>query len=456
MKFSKKLISLFLAFSVAFISIFSVNVDKVHADTIQFAFENDQFGNHQNEITYTLTQLHLNHTIDLNDYYAFVSAYQNGSLFLLEKDTTTYSASPVPDFYNASRYFSIVYTSTGTATFRNTYSANVPLEDLASVDFNDISYNAGYKCDITLYQNQGGIGKVYDAVDSTAYKSYEFWQAAGIINYSLDLMPTIPPYLPAKPTFYTGMSLGINVTDFVNWLIDTGKASQIPAYIGSSKLASFISFYNDYGGSNTSFFDKIGGWFDYMNISNQTTDNINILKTTTDKLYQEYLAAYTKSSWDNSANIASGRKNISTNTTDSNTTLITDDTNDSLIEKILRDILRGVISIQNAVAEQTAAIVNAIKGINFTQTVVNNGGSGGGGDANVEGLDENLSDAIDGSFDQMPEIDKTMPDLLSAPAVLGSSVNIYISIFESLGIDKILLFAVLICFLIVKLRGNTR
>lgn len=263
----------------------------------------------------------------------------------------------------------------------------------------------------------------------------------------------IPPYVPSQTgSYYSGISLAINQDDFYNFLINTEKYKELPSYIGSEKLRRFIEFYNDFGGSNTTFFHKIGEWFKHMNIVSQPSDNINILKTTMDDLYEEYLTQFTISGYSNSANQAHHRRNVETNTTDTNTSLITDDANDSLIESLLRDILRGVISIQTSIADQTETIVRAIKNLTFNQTIVNNGGTGQGLDANTPPMDDAFADTME----QPPTIDKTVPDLLSAPAVIGNTVNVYINIFRDLGIDNILIFAVLLCFIIVKIRGNTK
>ena len=71
---------------------------------------------------------------------------------------------------------------------------------------------------------------------------------------------------------------------------------------------------------------NIPDWFLQMNILNQTSENVNILKSSMDKLYQEYLNSFWVEVGKNSAeSMPHHRRNIQTQTTDNDTTLITDD-----------------------------------------------------------------------------------------------------------------------------------
>ena len=197
----------------------------------------------------------------------------------------------------------------------------------------------------------------------------------------------VPSFEPDEISAFTGLNLDFNETDFYNWLIDNDKVvisvdsggasvgGKIPAYIGLQKLKSFISFYKQYGGSNTSFFKFIKGWFSYMNIANQTGDNINVLKNTMDNLYKEYLNSYIVNAYPNTLNHAHQRKNIQTNTDDNDTSLITDDPNDSTDTSILRDILRGIISLSTSITSHFEALFDKLNELDFTVNVSNNGGA---------------------------------------------------------------------------------
>ena len=184
----------------------------------------------------------------------------------------------------------------------------------------------------------------------------------------------IPPYEPSNVLY--GLDLGINEADFYQWIIDNNKLSEIPSYIGMSKLASFIHFYNQFGSNNSNFLNNIKDWFSYMNIANQTNDNIIILKSTFDKLYQEFINSYWYAIYPDFSNLPHHRRNIQTQTTDTDTTLITDDSNDTLDISILRDILRGVISVNNSVCDGVISLVNALENLDFVVNLSNGGGMG--------------------------------------------------------------------------------
>ena len=197
----------------------------------------------------------------------------------------------------------------------------------------------------------------------------------------------VAPFKPSGVTSFTGLDLDFNESDFYQWLVDNNKidisgsnsgvsvSGKIPSYIGMIKLASFIHFYHQFGGSNTSFFKYIYNWFSYMNIVSQTKDNVNILKNTIDSLYQEYINSYIHEIVPNMSGHAHNRKNIITQTDDNNLSLVTDDTNDTVDTSILRDILRGIIQISNNVANSTDAIIRKLDQLNFTVNVANNGGT---------------------------------------------------------------------------------
>lgn len=180
----------------------------------------------------------------------------------------------------------------------------------------------------------------------------------------------------------------LDIDGFEEWLINNDKVSvdvstggasvggKIPAYIGVQKLKSYLKFYKDFGSSNANFAKKIWSWFSYMNIVGQTQDNINVLKSTTDMLYQEYInyRSGTHAYWPSATKIQE-RQSIDTVTDDNNITLITDDSTDTLDISILRDILRGVISISNNIIETGSRIIEKLEQLEFVVNVSNGGGS---------------------------------------------------------------------------------
>ena len=238
-------------------------------------------------------------------------------------------------------------------------------------------------------------------------------------------------FIASNDHYITGIDLSINEEGFYQWLVDNDKVAvdvssggvsvggKIPAYIGMAKLKSFIHFYSQYGGSNSSFSKFIWQWFSYMNIFNQTVDNVNILKQTTDMLYQEYLNSYMITAYNNSANQVHHRRNIETNTTDDDVTLITDDSNDTVDISILRDILRAVIQFQTTFADYMERLFAKIDDLEFVTTVVNDGGSTV---PNVDLSDLYIYD-VDAFNDDLADFEADIEDVQSVPMGYISAIN---------------------------------
>lgn len=207
-------------------------------------------------------------------------------------------------------------------------------------------------------------------------------------NYHCFYSSVTPPYVPDFTGPLVGFPVGLefSVADFMQWLVDNDKIAvsvdsggasvggKIPAYIGMSKLQSFLEFYKQFGGSNTSFVSRIWSWFSYMNIANQTNDNIVILKNTVDSLYREYINSYKHEFYSNSANQAHHRRNVNTQTTDDDLTLVTDTANDDIYTTLLREIIRGIVALQSSTVSGFRAVIDTLNNLDFSVNVANNGG----------------------------------------------------------------------------------
>lgn len=253
---------------------------------------------------------------------------------------------------------------------------------------------------------------------------------AGTVWLNTDFFtdPTFTPTYSGR--VLTGIDLSFNEDDFVQWIIDNDKvdvsvgssggsvSGKIPAYIGLQKLRSFIHFYKSYGGSNSSFLGYIGQWFSKMNIVAQTTENVNILKKTIDILYQEYLNSYMKTFYDNSANQVHHRRNIVTNTDDTDLTLVTDDTNDTIDISILRDILRAIIQFQTTFSDYMERLFAKLDNLDFVTTVVNDGGN-----TNPIDLSDLYNYDSDAFSDDLQDFETSIEEVQSVPMGYISTIN---------------------------------
>lgn len=194
-------------------------------------------------------------------------------------------------------------------------------------------------------------------------------------NYHCFYSSVTPPFTPDYSL--TGVIVGFDfsVEAFTQWLIDTGKYHELPVYIGTAKLKSFVQFYHDWGTSNNIFIVKLLEWLMHFNIGFQTLENRNILKSTIDRLYQEYCNQGFVTIQNDSSRLPHHRQNIETVTTDDDLSLVTDDANDDIYTSLLRDILRGVISIPVQIYNCTEMIISKLDYLNWNVTVSNDGGS---------------------------------------------------------------------------------
>lgn len=206
-------------------------------------------------------------------------------------------------------------------------------------------------------------------------------------NYHCFYSSVTPPYVPDFSGPLVGFPVGLefSVADFMQWLVDNDKIAvsadsggvsvggKIPAYIGMSKLQSFLEFYKQFGSSNSSFISRIGSWLSYMNIANQTNDNIVILKNTIDSLYREYINSYKQEFYSNSANQAHHRRNVNTQTTDDDLTLVTDDSNDDIYTTLLREIVRGIVALQSSTVSSCRAIIDTLNNLDLSVMLSNDG-----------------------------------------------------------------------------------
>lgn len=250
----------------------------------------------------------------------------------------------------------------------------------------------------------------------------------------------LPPFNPDSGFYryyYNGVQLVFNPDDFYTWILDNNKLVELPSYIVESKLLSFLNFYKDYGSSATSFFHYVPQWFTYMSISGQTNDNINILKSSIDKLYREYQTYLNNNHayWPGAVKLEK-RNNIDTKTDNDNLTLVTDKQTDDDITLILRDILRGIIAIPNQLYSVGQDIKNSINQLDFTVNIANDGGVSPSPSSDTDII---YTDQGDFGIDEIhqyeplpeaPDIDGEV-DFLDYPAVLAQSTNAFFNLLPS-------------------------
>lgn len=333
------------------------------------------------------------------------------------KDNSSFKS--IDDYVCVSMYYSgstvSVFILRPTAQFNAVGATGICfVGDYASFSV-DSSLLSSYEFSLTPFSSTGSVRGIFYGYNKYHVFSGQFAGSSLIVS-SFSEYPAFY-YLDASSPFspdygLTGVVVGFDfsVEAFTQWLIDTGKYAELPAYIGTGKLKSFVQFYHDWGSSNSIFVIRLVEWFMHFNLASQTIENRNIIKSTIDRLYQEYKnSAFVQINHDSSI-LPHHRKNIETNTTDDDLTLVTDDPNDDTLISILRDILRGVISIPNSIYDNTQVILAKLDQLNYNIIISNNGGASSGTDLNPV-LDK-MDDIIDalGSDTVSVEIDQTTKD----------------------------------------------
>ena len=251
--------------------------------------------------------------------------------------------------------------------------------------FSKENLNSALTCTFSVTNNPSSVSTFQDCLCYNVTSSYFCSSTSRFNGSSINNSGLGNPFgalfhydLSFSPDYsLNGVIVGFDfsVDAFVQWLIDTGKYQDLPAYIGTAKLKSFVQFYYDWGSNNNLFVVKILEWMVHFNIGAQSLENRNILKSSIDRLYQEYCNQAFVSVKHNSSLLPHHRHNIETVTTDDDLTLVTDDSNDDIYTSLLRDILRGVISIPGQIYNCTEMIISKLDYLNWNVTVSNDGGS---------------------------------------------------------------------------------
>lgn len=236
------------------------------------------------------------------------------------------------------------------------YTANT------SFTFTNVFYMNGRTLCIGNFDN---VGTGWDAIITNFSPRFE--DVGCVRNYNFPFDPILSPILDYP------YNLDIQSQDFVEWLISTGKYTEINDAILSNHVSGFVDIFRQYGGSSSFFKRYCKGFFDFNNIGQGVSDYNLILKKTK-SLYQEYLRLKN----DTVGNHLAPRvdSSIVPETNDNNLTLVTNDANDTEIISILRDILRSLLSFPTTWNDLNKLLLNAINALDLTTNIVNDGGTG--------------------------------------------------------------------------------
>lgn len=273
------------------------------------------------------------------------------------------------DFTRYNRSMSVYY---------GTYSGNAHIT-LQNID----DYNFTFTTINSLPSSaSGGADRnavIYNSSDSQLYQVSAAYDNNGIsYNYSsviryiakIELIPQFDPIL--SPILDYPYNLDIQSQGFTEWLINTEKYKEIKSSMIANHVSPFVELFNQYGGSLTFFRKYVKQYFDLIHIGDGVSDYGVILKKTRE-LYQEYLRLKSDTVGSHLAPRVSST--IEPETNDNNQTLITNTVNDTEIEKILRDILRTLLSFPSTWYDMHQQLMQKLDELQLTTNIVNDGGS---------------------------------------------------------------------------------
>ena len=265
----KKIISLFLAFSLSlciisfpFILDNSLTVSALSSDTsiyITSGFTNvGQFNSHQQEFlqsfsfpsgTFQIITSRLLETgddtningatgvlsFDLNSMHNWGTVTKDGATFILYVNRSSRKSAPdyIPKFYD----FQGDLVTLSTQTF------------FVALPLNNYNYSYMHNFNNGMMNGQGGF------LDQYSNSDIIFWSDDSIISLSFNTYFLENSFSPIIPETLVGFPVGLDfsVSSFVQWIVENDRIADLPSYIGSSKLQSFLEFYKKFGSSNSSF-----------------------------------------------------------------------------------------------------------------------------------------------------------------------------------------------------------
>lgn len=175
------------------------------------------------------------------------------------------------------------------------------------------------------------------------------------------------------PIYNATYSLYINDQEFVQWLLNNGRYVEINNSMLSNHVGDTVGIFKKYGGNNTAFARLLKQFFDLRNIGQGVSDyNVAIAKIR--ELYREFEAERKQELLNKFYGRTEDTQNIKPDTNETNNTLITNLSTDDIYTKLLRDILRALIAMQNNLGDLLISINDKLDNLDNTVNIVNDSG----------------------------------------------------------------------------------
>lgn len=183
-----------------------------------------------------------------------------------------------------------------------------------------------------------------------------------------------PVYNPViMPLYEAVYSLNIQKEEFIKWLIDNERYVDIADGLIENRVSGFVDIFQKYGANNKAFSFNVKQFFDFIGIGQTISDYGAVLEKTR-SLYREYQQYVRFQLMEHYNNKVKDTLNIKPVTNDNNISLITDSADDTLVIRLLRDILRSLIALPVNIGDLMQTLELKVDGLENTVNITNDSG----------------------------------------------------------------------------------
>ena len=270
----------------------------------------------------------------------------------------------LPDFNNSSKTYLAI--SAGDVYLYGRSSDLVSLTSATLRPQNDYN-NAGF---VMCYDSSDDLYFPAYRMYSSGWKMYQRYNYDSLI-YTHNLENMYDPII--SPIYEAVYSLSIEKEQFVKWLIDNEKYVEIADSLVENRVSGFVDIFQRYGANAKAFAYNVKQFFEFIGIGQTVSDYGSVLEKTR-SLYREYQKFVRLQLIDHYNNKVKDTLNIKPLTNDNNTTLIIDSNDDTVTVRILRDILRSLISLPVSIGDLIRSLEIKLDGLDNTVIITNDGG----------------------------------------------------------------------------------
>lgn len=183
-----------------------------------------------------------------------------------------------------------------------------------------------------------------------------------------------PVYNPVITPLYEAVySLNIQKEEFIKWLIDNERYVDIADGLVENRVSGFVDIFQKYGANSKAFGFNVKQFFDFLGIGQTISDYGSVLEKTR-SLYREYQKSVRLQLMEHYNNKVKDTLNIKPVTNDNNVSLITDTDSDTVVIRLLRDILRSLISLPVSIGDLIRSLEVKFDGLDNSVIITNDGG----------------------------------------------------------------------------------